>query len=68
MRDKVRKFFQDQRGAYGGVEMMFIVAIVVVVAMSVMGTFSSDTTGLPSAAQTTITTVTDSINSATGTP
>lgn len=54
----IKKLFSDQRGALNSVEIMFIIGIVVVVAGSIMGVLSNETTGLPHGAGA----VTDKVN------
>lgn len=64
----IKKILKDERGAYGGVEVMLIVGIVVVIAMSIMGAFKGDgaTTGLPGSAKSVSDTVQSTITGAAG--
>ncbi|MDI6906440.1 MAG: hypothetical protein QMC81_02970 [Thermoanaerobacterales bacterium] len=63
----LKKLFRDQRGAYGGAELMLIVAIAVVVTSAVMAAFKGDGTvgsGLAGGAGT----VVDKVNTAVTAP
>lgn len=70
MLSSIKKILKDERGAYGGVELMFIVGIVVTIAVTIMGAFKGDgtTTGLPGAAQNVSRMVQNTITSATTAP
>lgn len=61
MLDSLKKILKDERGAYGGVELMFIVGIVVAIATVIMTTFKS---GLSTAAGDVSTKVQDTITGA----
>lgn len=59
----LKKLIRDERGAFGSVELMFIVGIVVVVAGAIMTALSNSDSGLPSGANNVVNRVNDAINS-----
>lgn len=61
MLSSIKKILKDERGAYGGVELMFIVGIVVAIATVIMATFKA---GLSTAADNVSTKVQDTITGA----
>lgn len=62
----LKKFLGDERGAFGSVELMFIVGIVVVVAGAIMTALSNSETGLPSGASTVVERVNGAIQTGAG--
>lgn len=68
MLNLIKRILKDERGAYGSVELMFVVGIIVVLAMAIMSAFKGDgsTTGLPGAAKNVADTVTNTITGAAG--
>lgn len=63
---KARRAWKDERGIYGGVELMFIIAGVAILASTIMAPFKGNgtTTGLPGSANNVAGMVQDTINSA----
>lgn len=68
MLKRIKHIFQDERGAYGGVELAVIIGIVLTVTMAILNAFKGNgsTTGLPGAANNVVDTVTSTINNAAG--
>ncbi|KUG05228.1 hypothetical protein ASZ90_017301 [hydrocarbon metagenome] len=63
---KAKKVLNNERGAYGAVELMAIVAVVIVVSLAVTGKLSDGDSGLPNAADTAVSTINEQILDATG--
>jgi len=61
---KVVKTLKDERGAYGAVELMAIIAVVIVVSVAVTSKLSGEN-GLPSAADTAVSSINGQIEAAT---
>ncbi len=66
MLNLIKRILKDERGAYGSVELMFVIGIIVVLATAIMSAFKGDgsTTGLPGAAQDVASKVEDTITGA----
>ncbi len=63
---QAKRIFNNEKGAYGAVELMAIVAVVIVVSLAVTGKLSDGDSGLPNAADTAVSTINEQILDATG--
>ena len=63
MPQRVLNILCDERGAYGGVELMFITGIVVTIASAIMAGLNNSTSGLPRSTDTVTAKVQNAISS-----